>query len=121
MADEGKDSPPQALGSNAQQELKSFAERIQRLEEEKRALNDDIKTVYGEAESTGFDKKALRKVVKEMEMDAAAKAAQAQFEAVLDTYRHALGILGDLPLGAAAAEAQAREALRNKHGRKKQH
>lgn len=117
MAEEGRDTPPQVLGGNAQQELKSFAERIQRLREEKKAITDDIKTVKDEAKAVGFDPKALDAIVKEMEMDAAEKARKAEFEAVLDTYRHAMGLLADLPLGAAAAEAAAREAMKNKHGR----
>ena len=48
----------------AKDHLKAFVERIERLEEEKKALADDIRDVYGEAKSTGFDVKALRTIIK---------------------------------------------------------
>ena len=69
--------------------LKSFIERIERLEEEKRALAEDIKEVYAEAKGTGFDTKIMRQVVRMRKLD---KADFQEQEAVLDLYLSALGM-----------------------------
>lgn len=74
----------------AKDHLKSFVERIERLEEEKKALSDDIRDVYAEAKSSGFDVKALRCVVKLRKQDVDERKEQ---EAILETYLHALGML----------------------------
>jgi uncharacterized protein (UPF0335 family) len=74
----------------AKDHLKAFVERIERLEEEKKALSDDIRDVYAEAKSTGFDVKALRAVVRMRKQDADERK---EHEAILDTYLHALGML----------------------------
>lgn len=73
-------------------QLKSIVERIERLEEEKKSLSDDIKDVYSEAKANGFDTKTLRAVVKLRKQD---KAEREEQEALLDLY---LGALGMLPL-----------------------
>ena len=57
-------------GAVARDQLRSFVERIERLEEEKKTIADDIKDVYGEAKSTGYDVKVLRKVVAIRKQDA---------------------------------------------------
>ena len=85
----------------AKDQLKAFIERVERLEEEKKALSDDIRDVYLEAKGNGFDVKALRTIVRLRKIDAAERAEQ---EAILETYMHALGMLSDLPLGQAAIE-----------------
>lgn len=85
----------------AREQLRSFVERIERLEEEKKATADDIRDVYAEAKANGYDTKALRQVVKLRKADA---AAQAEFEALVDLYREALGMLVDTPLGEAAMQ-----------------
>ena len=77
-----------ARGAAAGQ-LRAFVERIERLEEEKKTISDDIKDVYAEAKGTGFDTKALRKIVAERKQDAAERL---EFETILDLYRHALGM-----------------------------
>ena len=69
--------------------LRTFIERIERLEEEKSALTADIREVYSEAKGTGFDVKVLRKVIVLRAMDPSDRAEQ---EAILDTYMHALGL-----------------------------
>lgn len=69
--------------------LKSFVERIEKLDEEKRAIQSDIKDVYNEAESTGFDKKALRALIKIRAQDADERK---QLEGILEAYKNALGI-----------------------------
>ena len=73
----------------ARDQLRSFVERIERLEEEKKTVADDIKEVYGEAKSMGFDTKVLRKVISIRKQDQNERMEQ---EAVLDTYLHALGM-----------------------------
>ncbi|MDW9699085.1 DUF2312 domain-containing protein [Sinorhizobium meliloti] len=74
----------------ARDQLRAFIERIERLEEEKKSIADDIKDVYGEAKSMGFDAKILRKVISIRKQDADERAEQ---EAILDTYLQALGMI----------------------------
>lgn len=71
--------------------LKSYVERVERLEEERGAIGSDIRDVYSEAKGTGYDVKTMKKIVRERKMDAADRDEQ---EALLDTYRHALGMPG---------------------------
>jgi uncharacterized protein (UPF0335 family) len=78
-------------GGIAGDHLKSFIERIERLEEEKKALADDIRDVYSEAKGTGFDVKVIRQVIKIRKMD---KDELDEQEALLDTYLLALGMRG---------------------------
>lgn len=79
--------------------LRAFIERVERLEEEKRALADDIKDVFAEAKGNGFDTKIMRKIVALRRQDADERKEQ---EAILDLYMNALGMLADTPLGQAA-------------------
>jgi uncharacterized protein (UPF0335 family) len=74
----------------AKDQLKALVERIERLEEEKKALADDIRDVYAEAKVNGYDVKALRTVVRMRKQDANERQEQ---EAILETYLHALGML----------------------------
>jgi uncharacterized protein (UPF0335 family) len=76
------------------QQLKSFVERIERLEEEKAALAGDIRDVYNEAKGTGFDIKVLRQVIKLRKQDLNERK---EMEAVLETYLAALGMLEGTP------------------------
>ena len=73
----------------AKEHLRSFVERIERLEEEKKALADDIREVYSEAKGTGFDTKVMRQVVRLRKMESAHRQEQ---EAMLDLYLNALGM-----------------------------
>jgi uncharacterized protein (UPF0335 family) len=73
----------------AKDQLKAIVERIERLEEEKKALSDDIRDVYAEAKGNGFDTKALRTVIRLRKQD---KDERAEQEAILDTYLVALGM-----------------------------
>ena len=75
-------------GAGAEQ-LSQFIERIERLEEEKRSLMADIKDVYGEAKATGFEPKIMRQIVRMRAMDRDVLSEQ---DALLDTYRDALGL-----------------------------
>jgi uncharacterized protein (UPF0335 family) len=74
----------------AKDHLKAFVERIEKLEEEKKALADDIKDVYGEAKSMGFDVKALRTIIRMRKEDTDERK---EHEAILETYMLALGML----------------------------
>lgn len=80
------------VGGIAGERLKSFIERIERLEEEKRALAEDIKEVFAEAKGVGFDIKIMRQIIKIRKMDQDDLDEQ---EALLDTYKRALGMLPD--------------------------
>jgi uncharacterized protein (UPF0335 family) len=71
-------------------QLRAFMERIERLEEDKRSIADDIKDVYAEAKGSGFDTKVMRRLIKERHQDAAERQ---EFESILDLYRHALGMI----------------------------
>jgi uncharacterized protein (UPF0335 family) len=77
----------------ARDQLRAFIERIERLEEEKKTIADDIKDVYGEAKGTGFDAAVLRKVIQLRKQD---KDQRMEQEAILDTYLQALGMV-ELP------------------------
>ncbi len=76
-------------GGIAQDQLRSFIQRIERLEEEKAALAADIREVYAEAKGNGFEPKVMRQVVRLRKMDTAERQEQ---EAILDLYIHALGM-----------------------------
>ncbi|MCG6858847.1 MAG: DUF2312 domain-containing protein [Salaquimonas sp.] len=80
----------------AREQLRSIVERIERLEEEKRAISDDIKEVYGEAKANGFDTKVLRQVVRMRKQDLTERQEQ---DAIRDLYLHALGMLPGEPEG----------------------
>lgn len=77
------------VGGVAGQRLKSFVERIERLEEEKAELAEDIKEVYAEAKGVGFDVKTLRKLVKLRKMDDEKRREE---DELLDLYRAAIGL-----------------------------
>jgi uncharacterized protein (UPF0335 family) len=74
----------------AREQLKAIVERIERLEEEKKAIADDIKDVFAEAKANGFDTKILRQVIRIRKQDLAEREEQ---ETVLDLYLHALGMI----------------------------
>lgn len=85
------------VGHNAQ--LKSVVDRIERLEAEKKVIAGDISDVYKEAKSAGLDVKALRQIVRERKQD---PKAREQHEAVVDTYKLALGMLSGTVFESAA-------------------
>lgn len=84
--------------------LRSFVERIDKLEEEKNTIGGDIREVYAEAKAEGFDAKALRVIVRLYRQDASARN---EHQALVDLYADALG-LGGTPLGDAADRAEAK-------------
>ncbi len=83
-------APAHSIPQSAKEQLRSYVERIERLEEEKAALSGDIRELFAQAKSAGFDTKALRAVIRLRKQDAAERRDQ---EAVLATYMHALGML----------------------------
>jgi uncharacterized protein (UPF0335 family) len=70
-------------------QLRAFIERVERLEEEKKTIADDIKEVYAEMKGTGFDTKAVRKIIRLRKQD---QAERQEEEAILDLYMAALGM-----------------------------
>ena len=88
--------PATAAAENEQQatlfakdQLKAIIERIERLEEEKKATSDDIRDVYSEAKSQGYDAKIMRQIVRLRKMS---QDDRQEMEAILDTYKSALGL-----------------------------
>ncbi len=78
-----------AEGTVAADQLRLFIERIERLEEEKRAMADDIRDVYSETKANGYDTKTMRSVVRLRRMETHTRQ---EMDALLDTYRTALGL-----------------------------
>ncbi|WP_159953172.1 DUF2312 domain-containing protein [Rhizobium sp. 18065] len=78
----------------ARDQLRAFVERIERLEEEKKTIADDIKDVYGEAKGMGFDTKILKMVISLRKKDDQERMEE---DLVLDTYLHALGMIENPP------------------------
>jgi uncharacterized protein (UPF0335 family) len=87
MADDASDHPD-VLNATAQTQLKSIVERIERLEQEKAEIAEQIKEVFAEAKGNGFDVKVLRKIVRIRKQD---RAKRMEEEAILDLYLSALG------------------------------
>lgn len=90
------ENPRATTGDNsgdpvAGDQLKSIVERIERLEEEKKTISDDVKEVYAEAKGNGYDVKVLRKLIARRKRDANELAEE---EAILDLYEQAVGVFG---------------------------
>jgi uncharacterized protein (UPF0335 family) len=85
MADEVAESSQTVAAG----QLRAFIERIERLEEEKKTISEDIKEVYAEAKGTGFDTKAVRVIIRLRKKD---QAERQEEEAILDLYKAALGM-----------------------------
>lgn len=87
-SDDGSEaSGPQTVAAG---QLRAFIERVERLEEEKATIGDDIKEVFAEAKATGFDTKAMRAIIRLRKKD---QAERQEEEAILDLYKHALGMV----------------------------
>ena len=89
------------VGGIAGEQLRSFIERIERLEEEKRTLSADIKDVYAEAKGSGFDIAIMRQIIRIRRMD---QDDVDERETLLDIYKRALGMLPSAEPEAKAAE-----------------
>jgi uncharacterized protein (UPF0335 family) len=78
-----------AQGHNANAQLKSIVERIERLEEERATISSDIRDVYAESKGNGYNVKALRRLIALRKQD---PSERQEFETILDTYMHAVGM-----------------------------
>ena len=86
MADEITNETAQTIAAG---QLRAFIERVERLEEEKKTISEDIKEVYAEMKGTGFDTKAVRTLIRLRKKD---QAERQEEEAILDLYKAALGM-----------------------------
>ena len=77
------------FGNVSADQLRLFIERVERLDEERRGITDDIRDVYAEAKANGYDSKTMRKIVGLRRME---KHARDEADALLETYRNALGL-----------------------------
>jgi uncharacterized protein (UPF0335 family) len=75
--------------SLAADSLKAIIQRVEKLEEEKKAIGEDVKEIYAEAKGNGFDTKIIKMIIRLRKMDAASRAEE---QALLDLYLHALGM-----------------------------
>ena len=98
------------LADSAQKQLRQFIEQIERLEEEKKGIAEDISDKFSEAKALGFDVKIMKQVLR---LRKKSKTDRDEEEAVLETYMHALGMLADTPLGEYAVRVH---ALAKVHG-----
>ncbi|GAC1340809.1 MAG: DUF2312 domain-containing protein [Acetobacteraceae bacterium] len=89
MALDSTDTPETPTGGIAADRLRSLIERIERLEEERKALGSDIKDIYAEAKSAGFDVKVLRQLISMRKRE---PSEIEEHESLLDLYRRALGM-----------------------------
>lgn len=80
------------IGSNSERELQALIERVERLEEEKAKIAEDIKAVYAEAKITGFDTKAMKRVVAERKLDIEERKER---RAIFDLYAEKVNLYGD--------------------------
>ena len=96
--------------SNSAGQLRSIVERIERLEEERKTLAADIKDIYLEAKSGGFNQKALRALIAERRKD---ETAAEMLESMVEVYRRALGDYSSTELGVAAVTGATKEAARD--------
>lgn len=85
----GHNSDGMDVGGVAGARLKSFIERVERLEEEKSAIADDIKYIYAEAKATGFDTNTIRKIISQRKIDSEKRR---ESEEMLDLYKSAIGM-----------------------------
>ena len=108
MTDDMPEHAAHSLQEAAQEQLRQFVEQIERLEEEKKALSADIRDKYLEAKGTGFDVKALRKIIS---LRKKSKSEREEEDGILEVYMHALGMLdsGPSPQAMAAAHMMAAE------------
>lgn len=84
------DQPTQGHNSVAKEQIKSIVERVERMEEEKKVIADDIRDIYAEAKGNGMDVKALRTIVRMRKQDANERAEQ---DAILELYMQAMGMI----------------------------
>lgn len=89
------------LTADRKKQLEGYVSEIERWEEQKKIIVDDIGLIYTAAKDAGFEVRAMRAIVKDRKV---AKDKREAFEAIVDVYKHALGMLSELPLGQAAIQ-----------------
>lgn len=99
-----KAKPEPVTKVQANNQLKSIIERVERLAEQRQEITDDINAVFAEAKGNGYDVKALKIILRERKMDAAKRE---ELESIVDIYKQALGMLIGTPLGDSAVERAA--------------
>ncbi|MFT9091327.1 MAG: GapR family DNA-binding domain-containing protein [Gluconacetobacter sp.] len=87
--DQGEESGPVSVGGIAAERLRGIIERVERLEEERKALSGDIRDIFSEAKAAGFDVKVIRQIIRIRRQEPAEVEEQ---ETLLDIYRRALGM-----------------------------
>ena len=87
--DNDTEETPKDVGGITGQRLRAFIDRVERLEEEKAALAEDIKEVYGEAKAVGFDTKTMRKIIRLRKMDIEKRREE---DELLELYKSAIGM-----------------------------
>lgn len=91
------------LTADRKKQLEGYITEVERWDEQKKIIVDDISAIYAAAKDAGFDTKAMRQIVRERKISRDKREA---YEAIVDVYKHALGMLVDLPLGIKALEAE---------------
>lgn len=94
------------LMADQKRQLDGYVSEIERSEAQKKIIVDDIGAIYASATDAGFDTKAIRHIIKVRKAD---RDKQAALENAVDVYKHALGMLSDLPLGIAALAQKGKE------------
>lgn len=104
------------ISEERKKQLAGYVSEIERWEAEKATIQADIGLIFNAAKDSGFDTKAIRAVIKDRKKS---KQEREAFEAVCDVYKHALGMLADLPLGQAAmprsTQVDLEEAIASTH------
>jgi uncharacterized protein (UPF0335 family) len=94
------------LTADRKKQLEGYITEIERWEDQKKIIVDDIGLIYTAAKDAGFDTRAMRLIVRDRKVSRDKREA---FEAIVDVYKHALGMLVDLPLGLAALAEQGKK------------
>lgn len=94
------------LTADRKKQLEGYITEVERWEEQKKIITDDIGLIYTAAKDAGFEVKAMRQIVRERKISRDKREA---YEAIVDVYKHALGMLVDLPLGIKALEQDAKK------------
>lgn len=89
------------LTADRKKQLEGYISEVERWEDQKKIIVDDIGLIYTAAKDAGFDTKAMRLIVKDRKI---ARDKREAFEAIVDVYKHALGMLSDLPLGQSSLQ-----------------
>lgn len=95
------------LQSAAQKQLRQFVEQLENLEEQKKALSDDVRDKFLEAKAVGFDVKAIKQILR---MRKKSRDQRQEEESILQVYLHAMNMLDDTPLGEWAKERETEDA-----------